>query len=111
MEAVKDLVGVKAMNDRKQELIEYIGDRTLEPLIDDFVFIERQLAELKKLPFIRVHPKDPSRQKTTPAAKQYKELLQQYTNIAKILLRVSGADEADQESPLRKWINERLKDE
>ncbi len=107
----QELNEYKAVSERKQELIEYIGDRTLDPLIDDFVFIEGQLTELRKLPFIRVHPNDPSRQKTTPAAKQYKELLQQYTNIAKILLKVSGADEADQESPLRKWINERLKDE
>lgn len=46
-------------------------------------FLERQLKTLKDMPFIRVNPKDPSQQKTTPAAKQYKELLQQYINLVK----------------------------
>lgn len=46
-------------------------------------FLEGRLKELKDLPFIRVNPKDPSQQKTTPAAKQYKELLQQYINLVK----------------------------
>lgn len=99
--------GLNVMNDRKQELIQYVDDKMLEPMIDDFLFIENQLIELKKLPFIKVHPKDPTKQKPTPAAKLYKELLQQYTNISKILLRVSGADEADEESPLRKWVKRR----
>lgn len=90
---------------RKQELLKVIeNDITLIPLIDEMVFLEERIDELKKLPFIVVHPKDPQKQKATPAAKQYKELLQQYTNVVKILLRATGTDEADEESLLRKWM-------
>lgn len=99
--------------DRKKELmsiVESIDNNTkiiLLPLIDEILFIEEQLVELKKLPFIKVHPKNPDMQKATPAAKQYKELLQQYTNAIKVLSRATGTDESDEESPLRKWIRSR----
>lgn len=97
---------------RKEELIKYIckdkNNIALEPVIDEFLFIEEQLTELKKLPFIRVKPNNPAQQKSTSAAKQYKELLQQYTNILKILMKTVGTDATDNESPLRKWIKNRL---
>lgn len=96
------------MDERKKELLKLVNnDLSLEPTIDEFLFIENQLVELKKLPFIKIHPKDPTRQKSTPAAKLYKELLQQYTNILKVLMRITGTDEADEESPLRKWVKSR----
>jgi hypothetical protein len=77
-------------------------------LIDEIIFIENQLIELKKLPFISVNPKNPMQQKSTPAAKLYKELLQQYNNSLKLLFRLSGdAGENEQESPLRKWVKAR----
>lgn len=75
------------------------------PLIDDIVFIEEQLKELKKLPFIKVHPQNPSLQKPTAAAKQYKELLQQYNNCIKVLcsqFHTTGGD--NEESPLRMYL-------
>lgn len=90
---------------RREELLQLVKDDiTLIPLIDDIVFLESQLTELKKLPFIRINPNNPSQQKTTPAAKQYKEFLQQYTNCIKVIARATGADESDDESPLRKWV-------
>jgi hypothetical protein len=58
---------------------------------------------------IKVHPDDPNKQKSTPAAKQYKELLQQYINIIKVFMRSTGATEEDDESPLRKWMVEHVK--
>lgn len=95
--------------DRKQELLDVIENApALVSLIDEVIFLENRLTELKKLPFIKVHPKDPTKQKSTPAQKQYKELLQQYTNVIRILLRVTGTDENDTESPLRKWVNEHI---
>lgn len=98
--------------DRKSELLGAIdNDVTLIPLIDEVVYLERQLDILRDLPKIKVHPKDPTKQKATPAAKLYKEYLQQYTNIIRILIRVTGADETDEESPLRKWMNERFNSE
>ena len=100
--------------DRKNELTQIIiktgGDNEAKArqLIDEIVFIEQQLVDLKKYPFIAVNPKNPAQQKATPASKQYKELLQQYNNSLRLLFRLSGElGEADEESPLRKWINAR----
>ena len=94
---------------RKEELLKLLNnDTTHVPLITEMVYLEEQLDELRELPKIKVCPTDKSRQKTTPAAKLYKEYLQQYTNIVRILIKVTGADETDEESPLRKWVNERI---
>lgn len=96
--------------DRKQELIRVFNGideakKTIVlPLIDDVVFIEDQLTNLKKLPFIKVHPSNPDLQKPTPAAKQYKELLQQYNNCIKILCSLLSNDDAVEESPLRSYL-------
>ena len=93
---------------RKEELLNTVNnDISLIPLIDEAVYLEEQLDYLRTLPKIKVHPKDKSKQKATPAAKLYREYLQQYTNIIKILLRVSGIDEAEEDSPLRAWLKNR----
>lgn len=97
---------------RKTELLkvfEQVEDskEVIIPLIDDVVFLEEQLQELRKLPFLRVNPKDPSIQKATPAAKQYKELLQQYNNCIKILTGVLRKDVAEEDSPLRAFLQAR----
>ena len=97
---------------RREELIKYLCKSedeklTLIPLIDEMLYLESHLEKLKKLPFIQVHPTDPTKQRTTPAAKQYKELLQQYTNIIKILSRGKN-DESAEESPLRKWVRKHV---
>lgn len=98
--------------DRKEELLKVIEhDPALVPLIDEVIFLEGQLEELKKLPFIKIHPKDPTKQKATPAQKQYKELLQQYVNIIRVLIRATGIDENDEESPLRKWVKQHVNSE
>ena len=94
---------------RKEELIEAVhGNTLLIPLISDMVYLEEQLEYLQTLPKIRIHPDDPSKQKATPAAKLYKELLQQYTNIVKVMLRATGSEDIEEESPLRKWMNEHV---
>lgn len=94
---------------RKEELLKVIeNDITLIPLIDEMVYLEEQLDFYRSLPKIKVHPSDKTKQKATPAAKLYKEYLQQYTNVVKILLRATGYDESEEESPLRKWMNQRL---
>ena len=96
---------------RKDELFEIVCKKgnadpeTAERLIDEVVFLEEQMTELKKMPFVIVNPKNPAMQKTTPAAKTYKDLFQQYTNALKLLLKMSGkdAEETEEESPLRRW--------
>lgn len=77
-------------------------------LIDEIAFLEIQLRELRKYPFISVNPNNPAQQKPTPAAKQYKELLQQYNNCIKIMLSITGKDGGETTSPLREYLN-RLK--
>lgn len=97
------------MTAREKELLSLIDhDKLLIPLVSDMVTLEEQLEYLRTLPKIKVHPKDPTKQKATPAAKLYKESLQQYTNILRILMRATGTDVDDEESPLRKWFNEHM---
>ena len=94
---------------RKEELIEAVhGNTLLIPLVNDMVYLEEQLEYLQTLPKIRIHPDDPSKQKATSAAKLYKELLQQYTNIVKVMLRATRSEDIEEESPLRKWMNEHV---
>lgn len=100
---------------RKEELLKIINktgsqnDIKAAQLIDEIVFIEEQLTELKKLPFIAVNPKNPMQQKATPASKQYKEMMQQYNNSLRLLFRLSGDINGDteEESPLRQWVKSR----
>ena len=73
-------------------------------LIDEAVFLETQLTELKKYPFIKFHPKNPNLQKITAAGKQYREYLQTYTNIIRALERTYSNEEQGEESPLRKFL-------
>lgn len=97
------------MTAREKELLSLIDhDKLLIPLVSDMVTLEEQLEYLRTLPKIKVHPKDPTKQKATPAAKLYKESLQQYTNILRILMRATGTDVDDEESPLRKWFNDHM---
>lgn len=95
---------------RRDELIKAIGDKTLTPMVDEMVYLEEQLDMLRGLPKIKVHPKDPTIQKATPAAKMYKEYLQQYLNIVRILLRLTGADENEEDSPLRAWVRSHMEE-
>ena len=97
------------MTSREKELLQLIDhDKLLTPLVADMVTLEEELDYLRKLPKIKVHPEDPTKQKATPAAKLYKECLQQYTNIIRILMRATGTDMDDEESPLRKWFNDHM---
>lgn len=95
-------------NARRKEIIDYIGEDAAafySELVDDMLFIEEQLVTLKGYPFIKVHPEDPARQKATPAAKMYKELMQQYTNIIKTIEHVTpDSGKNKEESPLRTYL-------
>ncbi len=104
-----------AKTDRKKELLK-IFDQVedtkgiIAPMIDDVVFLESRLQELRKLPFIKINPKNPTQQKPTAAAKQYKELLQQYNNCIKILTGILKKYSGEEESPLRAFLNSRKKE-
>ena len=73
-------------------------------VIHEIAFLEDQLENLRQLPFIEVNPKNPSQQRATPAAKQYKEFLQQYNNSVKIILSALGKIETTETSPLREYL-------
>lgn len=99
---------------RKEELLSIIPEEATDLVkntINEMVFLENQLLELKELPFIKVNPKNPAQQKHTAAFKMYKELLQQYTNCIKLVEAVIYRDKKlsgneVEESPLRKWFTQ-----
>ena len=100
--------------DRKSEFLSLLkggSDDELKArqLIDEIVFMEERMQELKKLPFIAVNPNNPAQQKPTAASRQYKELLQQYNNSLRLLLRITGdiGGDVEEESPLRSWLKSR----
>ncbi len=97
--------------DREQELMKLLFDAGIDAmvtvfqkLVQEIVFLEQQLTELKKYPFISVNPKNPAQQKPTPAAKQYKEMLQQYNNSIKIMIRTLERNKGTETSPLREYL-------
>ena len=67
--------------------------------IDEYIFFIERIAELKKLPYIRVNKKNPERQELTPAAKLIREYSQAVDSKRKTLLMIlyrvenSAADE------------------
>jgi hypothetical protein len=98
------------MIDRRKQLRDIFKNSVSEEqfavivnLIDDFVFLEEQMSELKKLPFIRVNQNDPSQQRKTEAAKLYKEHSQSYMNASRILCALlSKIDTSAQDELLKK---------
>ncbi len=80
------------MSNRREELNQIFKDidktekRLIDKLLDEIVFLEEQMINLKKVPFIKINPKNQSQQKITPAAKLYKECSQSYMNAIRILL-------------------------
>lgn len=103
--------------DRYEEIVAIVPAESIDlvkEIIEQIVFLEGKLEEIKKLPFIQVHPKDAAKQRNTPAAKMYKEFLQQYLNCVKLVENVIYRDkrlesEEIEESPLRKWFKENSK--
>ena len=71
-------------SDFEEEVLESLYDHGFTKII----YIEDELEALRKLPKLKVHPKKPELQKSTPAAKLYKEYFQQYINALKLLLRL-----------------------
>ena len=77
-----------ARKEQLRKLFDKLPDEQKElnnPIMEKALFLEGQLAELEKLPFYRVHPEHPELQKRTDAGKLYKDLLQAYCNVMKML--------------------------
>lgn len=73
-------------------------------LLDEVVFLEEKMTELKKLPFVNIHPKNPALQKTTSAAKLYKECSQSYMNAIRILSSILRKVESSAQDDLMKIL-------
>lgn len=95
---------------RKEELLKLVDKLSddnkiiARNIVDEILFLESQLVELKKLPMIKVHPKNPEIIKQTTASKVYKEFLSQYNNTIKNLSSMIGKVESNEESPLRAYL-------
>lgn len=78
----------------------------IAPLLPQVVFLEERLRELQKVPHIRIHPKNPGRQKITAAGKQYKELMQSYLNSIKVLQTTLSRYSVEEQDAFDKWLEE-----
>ena len=96
--------------ERKEELKNLFKDveenqmKLVDRLLDEVVHIEEELDYLKTLPAIRVHPKDPSKQETTPAGKLYKDMAAQYMNAIRILASVLGKASGEEYDPVAEFM-------
>lgn len=97
---------------RKEELNDIFKDvdeneqKLIDPLLDEVVFLEEQMVELKKMPFISVHPTNPALQRKTEAAKLYKECSQSYMNAIRILCSVLSKVESSAQDELLRKLSE-----
>lgn len=94
---------------RRNELDEIFRDveenekKLADKLIAEVVYYEIEMEKLRELPFINVNPKNPAQQKTTAAAKLYKEYATSYMNALRILLNIlRKVESAAQDDLLRK---------
>lgn len=98
--------------DRREQLnkiFENVEDdkkQLVDRLLDEVVFLENKMTELKSMPFINIHPKNPALQKLTPAAKLYKECSQSYMNAIRILCGVLNKVETTAQDELMKLLGE-----
>ena len=102
----------KKLMSRKEKLEEILNKMDeekrviVEKVFDEILFLEEQLAELTKLPFIKIHPENPAIQKPTIAAKQYKELSQVYSVKVKILLGAISGYGNNEDDPVKEFMEE-----
>ncbi len=80
----------------------------VDGIIDEVVFCEIEMEELRNLPFVVTKPGDSSRQKSTPAARLYKQYQAAYSNNIRILLNVLRKVESDAADDLEKRLSEYL---
>lgn len=95
--------------DRKEELVKLFENVDSKDLIirsiDEMLFLENQLEQLRQVPHIKFHPTNPELQKRTEAGKLYKEYLQQYNNIVKTLCSILHKNDVEvEDSPLRAYF-------
>lgn len=80
--------------------------RLVDRLIDEVVFLEARMDEVRGLPFVSVNPKNKSQQRMTAAAKVYKECTQSYMNAIRILAVILRKEDKSAEDTLMKLLND-----
>lgn len=80
--------------------------KLVDNLINEVIYYEEQMEALKALPFISVNPKNPAQQKTTAAAKLYKEFATSYMNAIRILLNILRKVESSAQDELLRRLEE-----
>ena len=75
-------------------------------LVEEIVFCEEQMEALKKLPMIAVNPKNSAQQKTTAAARLYKEYASAYRDAIRILLNILRKVETSAQDELLRRLEE-----
>lgn len=80
----------------------------LRPLVETAIDLQGKIETYRKMPQIIVNKKNPLKQKATPAAKLYKETLQQYANIMRVILRAAGSDDGEEDSIVREWMRKNM---
>lgn len=78
----------------------------ISPLLRQVVFMEQRLDELRNVPHIRIHPKNPARQEITAAGKQYKELMQSYLNAVKVLQMTLSRYSVEEKDAFDEWLEQ-----
>ena len=78
----------------------------ISPLLPQVVFMEQRLDELRNVPHIRIHPKNPARQEITAAGKQYKELMQSYLNAVKVLQMTLSRYSVEEKDAFDEWLEQ-----
>lgn len=96
--------------EKMQKALDRLDDSAkavLSPLLQEVEFLEQRIAELKKLPHIRVSSKNPEIQKETPAGKNYLRCVSMLNNCIGTILRAAGKNPEKLESPLREYFEKR----
>ena len=96
----------RAEYDKMFQDVDATERQLVDRLIDECVYYEEQMAALRKLPFISVHPKKPTLQKTTAAARLYKEYATSYMNALRILLNILRKVESEEQNELLRRLEE-----
>lgn len=97
MEKYKDLLEAFEKSDPNNYIL-------VKNTVEEMIFIEEKLKYLKTLPFIKVHKDKPELQKATPAAKQYKELMQNYLYMTKILVALINKINFEEDDAFSKFL-------
>lgn len=96
--------------ERLYQIFEKVDEKKKELItetIENVIFLESQLSELRKVPHIKTHPQNKNLQKRTEAGKLYKECLQQYTNCIKLLCSTLNKDLVEEDDEFALWIKKK----